>query len=181
MSCQTRHSARQQTPTPSPAPKNRTSESRAVTQAEARGHGGVLGTQSHDGPLLTTAIPSPLPGLHNASQMCYLNVILQTLSSIPLARSALLEGSAGPEKPIHHQLSRILHALRFQHGGMVDATALFAALRWSTHQQGDCAAALLALIDRLKIEAQSPTAFDVFDRLTTTSIMSTVRRNDDPD
>ena len=113
--------------------------------------------------------------------MCYLNVILQTLSSIPVARAALTEGSAGPEKPIHHQLSRTLHALRFQHGGMVDATALFAALRWSTYQQGDCAAALIALIDSLKIEAKSPAAFDVLDRLTTTSIMSTVRRNKDPD
>ncbi len=113
--------------------------------------------------------------------MCYLNVILQTLSSIPVARAALTEGSAGPEKPIHHQLSRTLHALRFQHGGMVDATALFAALRWSTYQQGDCAEALIALIDSLKIEAKSPAAFDVLDRLTTTSIMSTVRRNKDPD
>jgi len=64
---------------------------------------------------------------------------------------------------------------------MVDATALFAALRWSTYQQGDCAEALIALIDSLKIEANSPAAFDVLDRLTTTSIMSTVRRNKDPD
>ena len=104
-----------------------------------------------------------LPGLHNASQMCYLNVILQTLSSIPVARAALTEGSAGPDKPIHHQLSRTLHALRFQHGGMVDATALFAALRWSTYQQGDCAEALIALIDSLKTEAKSPAAFDVLD------------------
>ncbi len=63
----------------------------------------------------------------------------------------------------------------------MDATALFDALGWATDRPGDCASALLRLLDRLETElAKNPEAFDVLRGLTTSLMLSTVTRASTP-